>query len=89
MLLTYEQGVCNTFVCELQELSFLLGSALPVPPTMRRRWLRMTSLTRRLHQQVELLREARPRVILGGILQGLPDDSRFHELLYPSDIKQT
>ncbi|KAA6425875.1 MAG: hypothetical protein FRX49_04250 [Trebouxia sp. A1-2] len=69
-----------------QELSFLLGSALPVPPTMRRRWLKMTSLVRRLTQQVELLREPRPRVILGGILQGLPDDSRFHELLYNSDI---
>ncbi|KAL0052243.1 hypothetical protein WJX82_010539 [Trebouxia sp. C0006] len=72
-----------------QELSFLLGSALPVPPTMRRRWLKMTSLVRRLTQQVELLREPRPRVILGGILQGLPNDSRFHELLYTSDISST
>lgn len=57
---------------------------------MRRKWLEMTSLTRRLKQQVELLRESRPRVIVGGILEGLPDDSRFHELLYQSesDVKQ-
>ena len=74
----------------MQELSFLLGAALPVPPTLRRRWLRMESLTRRLKQQVELLQETRPRGILGGILQGLPDDSRFHELHYnDSDVKST
>lgn len=73
----------------LQELSFLLGSALPVPPTLRRRWLRLESLTRRLRQQVELLQEARPRTIIGGLLQGLPDDSRFHDLLYEKPVEQT
>lgn len=73
----------------LQELSFLLGSALPVPPTLRRRWLRFESLTRRLRQQVELLQEARPRTIIGGLLQGLPEDSRFHDLLYEKTEEQT
>ena len=80
----------NTWGClTLQELSFLLGSALPVPPTLRRRWLRFESLTRRLRQQVELLQEARPRTIIGGLLQGLPDDSRFHDLLYEKTEEQT
>lgn len=76
-------------ISTLQELSFLLGSALPVPPTLRRRWLRCDSLTKRLRQQVELLQEARPRAIIGGILQSLPDDSRFHDLLYEKPVEQT
>ena len=70
----------------MQELSFLLGSALPVPPTLRRKWLRMQSLTQRLQQQVELLHETRMRLILGRIVNSLPKDSRFHELLYKTDV---
>ena len=81
-------GLCEVLRC-LQELSFLLGSALPVPPTLRRKWLRMESLTQRLQQQVELLQETRPRLIMGGILDGLPTDSRFHDLLYHTDAVNT